>query len=62
MPVVFAAPAMNLELRLFLVEGKSHGYELVLIVRLAIVARYNNACVTNLHFGPVVFSERVNTK
>lgn len=60
--MVLAAPAMDLELRLSLVEGKGDGDELVLVVSLAIVVRNDNARVANLHFGPVIFSEGINAK
>jgi hypothetical protein len=60
--VVYATFAMHLKLGLLLIKGKRDGDKLVLVVSITIVAKHDNARITDLHLGPRTLSKGVNAE
>ena len=60
--VVGATLAMNRESGLFFLECKRNRNEFVLIVVVAMVAWHYDARIANLHLGPCVLGEGINTE
>jgi hypothetical protein len=53
---------MHPELGLLLIKGECDGDELVLVVGIAIVARHDNARITDLQLGPRTLGEGVDAE
>lgn len=60
--VIDATPAVYLELGILLIERERDGYELVLVVAVAVVARHHNAGIANTHLGPSTLSDSVDAE
>ena len=54
--------AVYLELGILLVEGECDGDELIVVVAVAIVARYHDACISDAHLGPSIPGDSIDTK